>query len=232
MQRIEEKYFTRSQQHGKIKLVNSVDYNCPHCGRNVNFAIGWSIPSSHLSLTAKSRCSGCGEESKFVYIDYDLTDKVEFGKLYIHPDSKRRNSIIDFTQTKSTLNQGLQKAYESALNVYNVGEWTATSVLCRRLLEGITQDLLPDDNKKHNLNKRLTELPNHLDLQKPILTLADALRKGGNLGAHFDLEKTPDKKIASQMLDLLDYLIEYIYILPNRIDGLHNEIEDLNNKKK
>ena len=80
------------------------------------------------------------------------------------------------------------------------------------------------------MNKRLTELPKHLDLQKPILTLADALRKGGNLGAHFDLEKTPDKKIASQMLDLLDYLIEYIYILPNRIDGLHNEIEDLNNK--
>lgn len=230
MQRIEEKYFTRTQQHGKIKLVNSVDYNCPHCGRNVNFSIGWSIPQNHLSLTSKSRCSGCGEESKFVYIDYDLADGPVLGKLYIHPDSKRRNSIIDFSLTESTLNHGLQTAYESALNVYNVGEWTATSVLCRRLLEGITQDLLPDEKKKHSLNRRLTDLPKHLDLQKPILTLADALRKGGNLGAHFDLDKTPDKKIASQMLDLLDYLIEYIYILPKQIENLHNEIEELNNK--
>ncbi|WP_162879997.1 DUF4145 domain-containing protein [Lutibacter oceani] len=181
-------------------------------------------------MNTRSRCTGCGKESKFIYIDYDLTDKPEFGKIFIHPDSKRRTSIIDFSKTNSSLNQGLQKAYESALNVYNVGEWTATSVLCRRLLEGITQDLLPDEKKKYNLNKRLTELPKHLDLQKPILTLADALRKGGNLGAHFDLDKTPDKKITSQMLDLLDYLIEYIYILPNQIDNLHTEIEDLANK--
>ncbi|MEZ4970469.1 MAG: DUF4145 domain-containing protein [Flavobacteriaceae bacterium] len=228
MQRIEENYFTKFQNHGTIKLVQSVDYNCPECGRNVNFALGWSIPQVHLSLTTTSRCSGCGKISKFIYIDYDLGTKPEYGKLYIHPDSKRRSSIIDFSKTDSTLNTSLQKAYESALNVYNVGEWTATSVLCRRLLEGITQDLLPDENRKHSLYKRIADLPNHLDLTKPILTLADALRKGGNLGAHFDLENTPDKKIASQMLDLLDYLIEYIYILPKRIDNLHTEIKDLN----
>ncbi len=230
MQRKEDKYFTKHQKQGGVKLITSVDYNCPHCGRNVNFYLGWSLPQNHYCLSTKARCSGCGQESKFIYIDYDLADKDGLGKLFIHPNSKRRRSIIDFSKTDSTLNHGLQTAYESALNVYNVGEWTATSVLCRRLLEGITQDLLPDENKKLNLNKKLMELPKYLDLQKPILTLADALRKGGNLGAHFDLEKTPDKKIASQMLDLLDYLIEYIYILPNRIEGLHNEIEELNNK--
>ncbi|MBO6830092.1 MAG: hypothetical protein JJ876_11105 [Muricauda sp.] len=157
MQRIEEKYFTKSHVHVSIKLVSSVDYNCPECGRNVNFSLGWSIPTNHLALITKSRCSGCGKESKFIYVDYDLNDKKQFGKLYIHPDSKRRNSIFDFTQTDSNLNIGLQNAYESALNVYNVGEWTATSVLCRRLLEGITQDLLPEENKKHSLNwKRRT----------------------------------------------------------------------------
>lgn len=121
----------------------------------------------------------------------------------------------------------MKEAYESALNVFNVGEWNATSVLCRRVLEGITKDILPPDSKKQNLSRNLLELPKHLDLQKPILTLADALRKGGNLGAHFDLEKKPDKKIAGQMIDLLDYLIEYIYILPVDIESLHNEIENL-----
>lgn len=57
--------------------------------------------------------------------------------------------------------------------------------------------------------------------------LADAIRKGGNLGAHFDLEKEPSEDISKLMVDMLDYLIEYIYILPNRIQSLHDKIESL-----
>ncbi|GAB2769648.1 hypothetical protein GCM10010465_14030 [Actinomadura fibrosa] len=160
-----------------------------------------------------------------MYIGYDSAEDGEFGELFIYPHTNRRSSIIDFGKTDSNLNLGLKKAYESTLDVYNHGQWTATSVLVRRLLEGITQDLLPDDKKKHSLSKRLTELPSHLELKQPILTLADALRKGGNLGAHFDLENTPDKEIATQMMDLIDYLIEYIYILPKQIENLHRDIQ-------
>lgn len=224
MEKIDKKFFTRNQKNTGINLVTSVDWTCPHCGRSVNFALAWSIPQKHLSLTTQSRCSGCSQISKFVYIGYDLVQGSDFGELFIYPHTKRRSSIIDFSKTDSNLSLGLKKAYESTLEVYNHGQWTATSVLVRRLLEGITQDLLPDDKKKHSLNKRLAELPSHLDLQQPILTLADALRKGGNLGAHFDLENTPDKEIATQMMDLIDYLIEYIYILPKQIDNLHQDI--------
>jgi len=147
----------------------------------------------------------------------------EFGNLYIYPASQSRRSVLD-SDPQSNFNEGLKNAYESAIKVYNVGEWNATAVMVRRLLEGITQDLLPDVKNKP-LAKRLQDLPDYVDLKKPILTLADALRKGGNLGAHFNLEHTPDHKIATQMMDLLDYLIEYLYILPKRIDDLHDDIE-------
>lgn len=184
-------------------------------------------PEASLCLSTKSRCSGCAEFSKFIFIDYDSKDPDRIGNLYIHPDPERRESIFDFSQLNSKYKEELKFDYESTLNVFNSGEWNGTTVLGRRLLEGITYDILPEEVKTNNLNKRLNEIPKHVDLEKPIVTLNDALRKSGNIGAHFDLQNKSDKKkIATQMLNLLDYLIEYIYILPNRIEELHNEIEN------
>lgn len=226
MQKIDSQYFAGKGSHGNIKVIRSVDYNCPYCGRQVNFSLAWSIPANAPAcLYTTSRCSGCGKSPLFVYVNY-LVPRNEFGSLYIHPSPQKRKSILNI-KTHSNFNDGLKIAYESVLTVYNVGEWIGTATLVRRLLEGITEDLIPDVKNK-TLAKRLEELPNHVDLKKPIMTLADALRKGGNLGAHFDSVKVPDKKMATQMMDLLDYLIEYLYILPDRIDDLHDEIEGNN----
>ncbi|HTM93408.1 MAG TPA: DUF4145 domain-containing protein, partial [Flavisolibacter sp.] len=130
------------------------------------------------------------------------------------------------------LNDGLKKAYFSTINVLNAHEWTATSVLCRRVLEGITKSIVPDKDKNKPLATQLKDLSNHIDLEKPILTLADAIRKGGNLGAHFDLEKEPSEEVSKLMVDMLDYLIEYIFILPNRIQSLHDKIEGISQPKE
>ena len=59
------------------------------------------------------------------------------------------------------------------------------------------------------------------------MTLSDAIREGGNLGAHFDFEREPNEETATQMIELLDYLIEYLFILPKRIENLKNAIENL-----
>ncbi|WP_341227148.1 DUF4145 domain-containing protein [uncultured Arcticibacterium sp.] len=228
MQRIEEKYISQKTETRGYIHVYSIDYFCPKCFRNVNFVLNWSQNSNDICMCAKSKCPGCNEFLKFIYIDYEL-EKGKLGKLYIHPDSNNRTSIVSANHEESNLNEALLMAYESAINVYNIGEWVGTAVLCRRLLEGISKDLIPNLSNKATLYNSLKDLPNHIDLQEPILTLAEALRKGGNLGAHFDLVKTPDKRIATQMLDLLDYLIEYIYLLPDRIEMLHREIENLEN---
>jgi len=121
----------------------------------------------------------------------------------------------------------LKRAYESAVNVLNTKEWSATAVMCRRLLEGITKSVLPTELHKQPLGKQLESLPAHRSLDKPILELADAVRRGGNLGAHFDLEKEPDEQVATLMLDLCEDLLEYLFTLPTRIDDLHKKIEEL-----
>jgi hypothetical protein len=67
-------------------------------------------------------------------------------------------------------------------------------------------------------------LPEHIDLQEPIMKIADTIRRGRNIGAHFDAEKEPDQETTEMMLDLLDYLIEYLFVLPERIERLHDKL--------
>ena len=124
-----------------------------------------------------------------------------------------------------------QRAYKSAINVFNVGEWNATATQTRVTLEGIVHDLLPEDeyNPRMPLGQHLRKLAETKtdDLVSPLLTLSNTLREGGNIGAHFDLERTTDKEMAEAMLDLIDYLIEYIYALPNRIEELNVRMQQL-----
>lgn len=142
------------------------------------------------------------------------------------PEGTVRVPISDVIES-SELSTPLKRAYKSAVNVVNAAEWSASAVLCRRLLEGVTKAVLPEDEQKLPLAKQLLELPKHRDLAKPILELADAVRKGGNLGAHFDLEKEPDREVGTLMLELCEDLLQYLFVLPTRIQNLHERIERL-----
>jgi hypothetical protein len=126
----------------------------------------------------------------------------------------------------------LKNAYKSAVNVVNTKEWNAAAVMCRRLLEGISKTVLPIEVQGQPLAKQLEQLPQHRDLAKPLLELAHAVRKGGNLGAHFNLEKEPDEHVATLMLELCEDLMEYLFTLPVRIAELHTKIETLSNTWK
>ncbi|WP_162052946.1 DUF4145 domain-containing protein [Pontibacter pamirensis] len=208
-----------------FKLPTSVDTTCPHCRRKVNYHIEWNTQLNTAVNHANSHCPACQGQVRFVQIiDKAADTTILSGELYIHPGAELRHPLED---ADTYMTDGLARAYFSTINVLNAQEWTATSVLCRRVLEGITKSKLPNDKNNKPLANQLKALPDHMDFSKPILTLADAIRKGGNLGAHFDLEKEPNEEISQLMVDLLDYLIEYLFILPSRIESLHDKIEEL-----
>jgi len=93
--------------------------------------------------------------------------------------------------------------------------------------------LQTDKTKKpFNLNNALLKLHEVQDFNKPIITIADAIRKIGNMGAHFSDETEPDEETSILLMDLLDYFIEYLFILPARIEELHNKIEKLSPLKQ
>lgn len=231
MYRVPEHLVARWAITQRVKYPAAVDLICPSCARKVTFSLSRGGFNDRL-MFAGSRCPACSSSPTFILVAFQEiepgADKI--GQLYVYPSPRIRQPLEGVSQLDE-FSEDLQRAYTSAVNVFNTREWTATAVLCRRLLEGISLSLLPEDQRKGPLSRQLQALSEHRDLKQPILTLADAIRKGGNLGAHFDLEREPDEETVSLMIDLLDYLIEYLFILPKRIERLHLTIDSLSTNK-
>ena len=103
-------------------------------------------------------------------------------------------------------------------------EWNATAATCGRALEALVKNVLPQSQAGLALARQLEELPKTLDLAKTLATLTAAIRKGRNLGAHFDLGKEVDAEMAQMMIYLLEYFLEYVYVLPGRVQELHEKL--------
>jgi hypothetical protein len=133
----------------------------------------------------------------------------------IFPANQDNHQPVDGSEL---LPEGLRRAYNEAIQVYNARVWSATTTLCRRTLEGMVMHLTGQQGAGRPLAHMLRELPSKVDLGRPITSLADSVRLGGNMGAHFDMDAEPDEELARTMLDLLEYLLEYFYTIPRLIE--------------
>lgn len=228
---IPRQYFANAVRQNNYFIPLSVDTTCPFCKKKANFTLNWSLNKTMVIEHTKSHCPACQQKVLFLYLTKsNEKNNTHTGELFINPAGDTRQALEGIDEAEK-LPESIRKAYFSTINVLNAHEWTATSVLCRRVLEGITKSIVSEGQKNKPLASQLKDLPNHINLTEPILTLADAIRKGGNLGAHFDAEKEPTEEISSLMVDVLDYLIEYLFIVPARIQNLHDKIENLSNSK-
>ena len=95
IQIIPKKAFAQIRTIVNISLPSSVDWFCPHCHRNVNFRMSWSVSSAtNPVLFCSSICSGCRKTSIFIYVGFieDQNNPRE-GELYIYPEPKTRNPL-------------------------------------------------------------------------------------------------------------------------------------------
>jgi len=118
----------------------------------------------------------------------------------------------------------LQNAFVSTIDAFNSRNYAATAVCARRTLEGIFKYLVEEDKRGAPLAKLIEQVKTSKDLAAPLTSLSHAIRDGGNLGAHFDMEKEPDETLARHMVELLDYLISYLYVLPEEIKKLEHSL--------
>lgn len=204
-----------------------VDWICPSCTRAVSFtAQSWR----HLegpNWYSQAHCPRCKSVVQVFTLNVGTGyNSLCGGKLFMFPAGKERTPTQAILDSRE-LGDPLKRAYESAVTVLNTKQWSATAVMCRRLLEGIATTVLPVELHRQPLGKQLEAFPVHRSLDKPLVELADAVRRGGNLGAHFRLEREPDERVATLMLDLCEDLMEYLFTLPDRINELHKNIEAL-----
>jgi hypothetical protein len=131
-------------------------------------------------------------------------------------------------QGADTMPEELQEAYHEALQTFNAGVWPGAATLCRRTLEGAVADLLPSEDTAGDLASRLERVAKSKtdDLAKPLMALANAVRQGGNLGAHFTKGRRVTPEAAEALLNLTEYLLEYVYALPAMIEALQKKLAE------
>jgi uncharacterized protein YecA (UPF0149 family) len=189
----------------------------------VNFqAVDVLADSTRRAVSVTARCAACGD-SVSVW-------SIEGGEeLFMRPAPAARQTI----EGAESMPTAVRQAYQDTIDVFNAGVWSATATQTRRTLEGIVHELLPEQERKGTLAQQLRKLAESesVNLAQPLITLSNALRESGNIGAHFDLTRTTDRATAEAMLDLIDYLIEYIYTLPEMIEELNRKVQQLDREE-
>ena len=121
----------------------------------------------------------------------------------------------------------LERTYTSAVDSYNAGIWDACAMSCGKTLEGIVQTQFPD--AEGTLFEKLQQVFARQELLEPLKHLTDTVRRGRNINAHFNLDIHPDHKTAMLMLDLIDFIVDYIFGLKSRSERLAQRLDGLGN---
>lgn len=148
------------------------------------------------------RCEFCNSPS-FVRQD----DASEAAPVEVWPTSQR------------TLHEGIPRAVRAgvieARKCFEAGAFLATAVMVRRAIEG----LCADQGAKHKtLHRSLRELVQRNVIDERLLEWADGLRALGNVGAHFTDQAAVSKQDASDALDLIEAMLDYVYVFSTKFE--------------
>lgn len=203
-----------------VRLPSAISSSCPHCDAVVIFSLANASSSDPKGVfwISPSKCPSCDEDVTFASLEPAKKGfESDPAEICMHPSPISWRQQIAFTEN---VPEALQRAFSSTVDAYNSKNYVATAVCCRRTLEGIFKYRVEEEKRKLPLTKLIEEVRQSQDLAEPLNTLSHAIRAGGNLGAHFDEEAEPSHEMARHMVELLEYLISYLYILPERIANL------------
>jgi len=207
------------------RVPNAVSTVCPHCREKGVFTLsGLRDDPNILTISSPAKCPGCNKLVMFWAIRAEKQPKSNDKNpeaVYMYPPAKNYMPMSEF---QVDIPPALKKAFISTIDAYNSTNYAATAVCARRTLEGIFKHLVPEDKRTLSLQKLIEHVKDNTDLAAPLTSLSHAIRDGGNLGAHFDMEKEPDQHLAKHMVELLDYLISYLYVLPKEIKKLEDSL--------
>lgn len=221
---LSESQIMRTTSVGNMLTAFSVSTSCPYCGERVIFSLGAYIQDGTRGcVPSTGHCPSCRSEAHFWTIKNPLAnggDQPDY-RYYMFP---RPKSGYPIPALPENVPEPLQRAFRSTIDSLNTRNFPATAVCARRTLEGIFKYLVAKDDREKSLYVLIDQVKKNNDLAAPLETLSHAIRSGGNLGAHFDDENEPTEAMAHRMVELLDYLISYLYVLPSQITDLEKQL--------
>jgi len=208
-----------------VRVPVSISTVCSHCGELALFTLSnISYEPARLMVLATARCPGCNKQIEIFVVRNEKQPKSHENnpaEIYMYPSAR---NYYPNPRASAVIPEPLRRSLVSTIDAFNSRNYTATAVCGRRTLEGIFKYLVPNEKRNATLAKLIDAAKTEIDLAAPLTALSHAIRDGGNLGAHFDEEKEPDETLARQMVELLDYLISYLYVLPTEIKKLEQSL--------
>ena len=192
---------------------------CPNC-----FAVfGFTLATYDWNSIAQKRahvavCPGCETTTEVWIIDPEKR-----AQLWMHPSPSAMRHVE--LEGVPDVSNGLRRDYEAAIQSFEHGLWRPAAQSARLVLETIVATRLGPHDRFAPLADRLRQLADAVDLAGPIEDAAEAIKDGGNLAAHFDDERDFDQNAATEMLELINYLLDYLFVLPNGVQHLRASVE-------
>ena len=199
----------------------SVAAVCPGCSLNVVFNTKRRLYDPNRDTSScSSDCPACGDTVHFWVVDmvaHARQDGEGQPGVYMLPAPQEH---MEMSEHEETIPDSVLQYCKTAQDIYFSGNLIATNVLIKTALETVFNDFLPIGNSRGELSMMIRDSISTINHNEPLATLTASTRKHGDLHALFKQHHGTDQDTADAMMQLLETLIMYLYVLPAQFKQL------------
>ncbi len=220
MQKLDIDKIRRWTSNNRATFPAAVSALCPHCMSLVTFSLSYpNFDTKRLSINHSGLCPACDE---LVHFTTQNDENQTVTAVYMFPE------CTDFREriySEDQLPAPLYRAYKSIISSLNTNNFSSTATSCARALELCLRNLDNDAPENANLEDLINNAVSNTNLIGPLNSLSLLVRPGGHLRRYFDMELEPDRERATAMVELVEDLISYLFVLPKEIEALEKKLE-------
>ena len=147
--------------------------------------------------------------------------------VYMLPSPREHMEMSDHEET---IPDSVLQYCKTAQDIYFSGNLMATNVLIKTAMETVFNDFLPIGNSRGELSKMIRDSISTINHNEPLANLTASTRKDGDLHTLFKRHHGTDQETADAMMQLLETLITYLYVLPAQFKELEARFAEIKNR--
>lgn len=212
--------------------ILTLDITCPHCMRDkaVLTAFGQVLKTTN-EYCVSFLCRSCGNPISTNVLSHYGESPIEYTRQHSDdslPDSKRF-SLLDYFPKAVThaapddCPERAAKFFVEAKENLQRGNYETSVMLCRKVIDIATREILGDESKKEQLSQRISMLYGKGKITEQMKDWAHIVRIDSNEAVHSDEEFS--KEDAVEMIGFTEVFLIYSFTLPEMVKAKQQKPE-------
>lgn len=204
--------------------ILTLDITCPHCLRDkaVLTAFG-EVAKSESEYCVAFLCRSCGNPVSANVLTTTGRSPIEFTRQYSDdslPGSVKIYLVEYFPQAITNVApdncpKRSGKFFIEAKDNYQRGNFETAVMLCRKVIDISTREILGDESGKEKLSQRISMLYARMKITEQMKDWAHIVRIDSNDAVHSDEEFTDEE--AKEMIGFTEVFLIYSFTLPEMV---------------